>query len=387
MEIKEMNIEQVLERRGAINTEVNDDSLTIERIAELETEVTELNKREAEIKEARAQRQAVLDRVTNATDDSTEFRRLDLFNKGDNNMSEITYNSQSPEYRNAYWKSLAGEKLTEVEERAFTHTTATSAGVVLAKTDVDQIFSLIQANHPILNDITVYRTGTVLELTKHTAIAAGDAKSVAEGVANDDEENTFVKVTLSGKDFSKHVEVSYALGKMNAVNLSQYLIGEIADRLGSAIAKDIYATVVAGMAVGNKLTSAAVKVTTYKELISVFALLGNAKATDIYVNNSTLYNYIVSLADLQGRPLFQPNMQDGVQGYLLGARVKLEDSVADHVILIGEPKQVVGNFVQEPIIEADKDIKRHVDIYAGYARFESALMNDKAFASLTVKQV
>lgn len=320
-----------------------------------------------------------------ANNDTLEVINAINFNEGEQRNME-NFNIESVEYRNAYWKTLAGEPLSEVEQRAFTHTTANSTGVVLAKTDVDQIFSLIQESHPLLNDITVYRTGTVLELTKHTAIVKGDAKSVAEGVANDDEQNTFVKVTLSGKDFSKHVEVSYALGKMNAVNLAQYLIGEIADRLGVAIAKDIYAEIVADMATANKKTSAGVKVTTYKELVSVFALLAKAKATDVYVNNATLYNYIVSLEDLNGRPLFQPNMQDGIQGYLLGARVKLEDAVADNVILVGEPKQVVGNFVQEPMIEADKDIKRHVDIYAGYARFEAELLNDKAFASLTIKQ-
>lgn len=345
-----------------------------------------------EVRSLKDEKKAILDEAIEirnhedqvANDETLEVINSIEFTEGEQRTMENI--NMEMEYRNAYWKTLAGEELTENEQRAFTHTTANSTGVILAKTDADQIFSLIEEAHPLLNDITVYRTGTVLELTKHTAIVAGDAKSVAEGVANDDEQNTFVKVTLSGKDFSKHVEVSYALGKMNAVNLAQYLIGEIADRLGVAIAEDIYAEIIAGMAAANKKTSAAAKVTTYKELVSIFALLSKAKATDVYVNNATLYNYIVSLEDLNGRPLFQPNMQDGIQGYLLGARVKLEDAVADNVILVGEPKQVVGNFVQEPMIEADKDIKRHVDIYAGYARFEAELMNDKAFAQLTIKQ-
>lgn len=375
-----MRLEEINQRLAEIKELVNSENANID---DLTTETDALIEERKSIMDDVEKRKTLLDTVKNLPD-SAVIRKFN--NQEERTMEKNTFGIDSAEYRSAYWKTMAGEKLTDVEERAFTHTTANSTGVVLAKTDVDEIFSLIKESHPLLNDITVYRTGTVLEMTKHTAIAAGDAKSVAENAANDDEQNTFVKVTLTGKDFSKHVEISYALGKMNAVNLANYLIGEIADRLGAAIAKDIYTEITTGIAVGNAKTSAAVKVTTYKELVSVFALLEKAKATDVYVNNSTLYNYIVSLEDLQGRPLFQPNLQDGIQGYLLGARVKIEDSVAANVILIGEPKQVVGNFVQEPMIEQDKDIKRHVDIYAGYARFEAELMNDKAFATLTIKQ-
>ena len=41
----------------------------------------------------------------------------------------------------------------------------------------------------------------------------------------------------------------------------------------------------------------------------------------------------------------------------------------------------------EVAFEQDKDIKTHTNIYAGYARAESALLDDLSFAILTVKQV
>jgi hypothetical protein len=37
------------------------------------------------------------------------------------------------------------------------------------------------------------------------------------------------------------------------------------------------------------------------------------------------------------------------------------------------------------MIESDKDIKRHVYIYSGYARAEGALVDPQAFSKLTVK--
>ena len=66
--------------------------------------------------------------------------------------------------------------------------------------------------------------------------------------------------------------------------------------------------------------------------------------------------------------------------------MKVEDAVAANVLYIGYPKQVVGNMIQDIMVESDKDIKKHVITYAGYARFECKLLAPAAFAKVTVKQ-
>lgn len=299
-------------------------------------------------------------------------------------MNDFT--KASPEYRSAFFKKLAGETLSEIEERAFTSTTANFGGALPVET-VKQIISNIEEEHPILRDITLYRSGTILEVTLHNAIAAGDAAVVNQGVANADEENTWAKVTLSGKDFAKSVEISYALSKMNGQALEAYLVQEISERLGAALAKDVVTQVVADTHADNKKTSAAVKVTTFVELNGLFALLKQAKGKAVYCNEFTLYSYLTSIVDTTGRPVFQPSMQDGVAGMLLGSPVKVEDAVADNIFLIGAPKKVIGNMVQDIMIESDRDIKRHVDIFSGYARFECKLTNAKSFVVFTMKLV
>lgn len=291
---------------------------------------------------------------------------------------------EMPEYRSAYFKTLAGEQLSEIEQRAFTATTTNFGGAMPTAT-LNEIWSNIEEEHPIINDITLYRTGTIMEVSLHTAIVAGDAAVVAQGVANDDEENTFIKVTLSGKDFSKSVEISYALGLMSAPALETYLVKEISDRLGAAIARDIVAQIIADTAAGNKKTSAAVKITTFVELNGLFALLKQAKNVVVYANRSTFFTYLTSIVDTTGRPLFQTSMQDGAIGNLIGSLAKIEDAVADNVFIIGDPKQVKGNMIQDIMVESDKDIKRHVNIYAGYARFECKLSNSLSFVIFTMK--
>ena len=104
----------------------------------------------------------------------------------------------------------------------------------------------------------------------------------------------------------------------------------------------------------------------------------------IYANNATIYGKLVGMVDTTGRPIFQPNAQAGAEGQLVGFPIKREDAIADNKILIGYPKTVVGNIIQDIMLETDRDIKKHVITYAGYARAEFKLVAPKAFALLTV---
>lgn len=379
MTLEEMNLIQVNERLAALDLEVRD-AVSVEAVETAKTEKAGLLERKAELEDLETRKQTALDITAGKIAPPVIETRKDI------KQMEKIMTPEMPEYRSAYFKTLAGEQLTEIEQRAFTATTANFGGAMPVAT-LNEIWSNIEEEHSILGDITLYRTGTVMEVSVHTAIVAGDAAVVAQGVANNDEENTFIKITLSGKDFSKSVEISYALGFMTAPALESYLVSEISDRLGAALARDVVAQIIADTAAGNKKTSAAVKITTFVELNSLFALLKQAKNRVVYANSTTIYTYLTSLVDSTNRPLFQTSMQDGNIGNLIGAPVKIEDAIADNVFFIGDPKKVKGNMIQDIMIESDKDIKRHVNIYAGYARFECKLSNPLSFVIFTMKLV
>lgn len=381
MNIAEMSEREVNEKLVEIRSKLQGDLTVIptEELTAMNTEVDTLNQRSAEIQTAIKKREDELERALNFG------KTVEVPPKKEERKMEEKYTVKSPEYRSAFFKMLAGEQLNEVEQRAFTETTATFGGALPVET-ANQIWSNIEEEHPILGDITTYRTKTVLEVTIHSAIAAGDAAVTAQGAAPTEEQNTWVKVTLSGKDFAKSVDISYAMGMMASPALEPYLIQEIGDRLGAALAADIIAQVTADTAAGNKKTSAAVKVTTYVELNGLFALLKASKGAVVYANEATIYNYLTSIVDTTGRPVFQPNANDDIVGYLLGKPVKIEAAAADNLFYIGNPKKVIGNFVQDIMIEFAKDIKKHVYTYSGYARFECKLTNASAFVIFTVKQ-
>lgn len=379
MDIKNMNLEEVIARLSELDEEVRvaEDIEIVNKAAEEKTELLE-RKREIETIEARkAEIRKVVDLP--ATEIIKEFK--------EERTMTIMNGVSSTEYRNAYLKHLVGGDMTVEERAAFTHTTANTTAP-LPTTMLNEIWDLVSKQHVIMGDIKTYRTGTILEVVKHTAIAKGKAAIVAENAANaDDEQNTFVKVTLSGKDFSKHVVISYAMAAMSIDALESYLVNEIALSIGEALADDTIATIKTGTAAGNKVPSAGVKALTFKELAELFGKLKKVSNRVVYVNNATFYNYIVSMVDTTGRPIFQPSLQPGAMGVLLGATVKIEESVLDNEVFVGDPQMVVCNMVQDILIEQDRDIKTHTNIYAGYARAESALLNDTSFAILTVKLV
>ena len=291
--------------------------------------------------------------------------------------------ADSAAYRNAFLKHISGrdDEMTQMENAAFTHTTGNTAAP-LPTTMLDKIWDLVSGQHSILEDITIYRTGTILAVVKHTAVTQGKAKKVDEGAANDDEKNTLVKVTLSGHDFSKNVDLSYAEAEMSIDALESYLVNEIATSIGEAMAEDVVTTIGTGVAAANKVTGKAAKLT-YAEIADALGKLKRVGNCVAYMQRGTLFNQLVSMVDTTGRPIFQPTAQAGAMGTLLGATIKIEDAVADGTILVGDPKKVLYNMVHDITIETTKDIKHHVYTYAGYARGEGALVDDVAFVQLT----
>lgn len=304
---------------------------------------------------------------------------------GEENDMDKIYDASSMEYRNAFLKHISGrdDEMTKLENDAFVHTTQNTPNV-LPKVMLDQIWDLVSKDHVIVGDVTRYNFNTVVEIPKFTAIAQGAAAVVSENAANDDEQNTFAKVTLSGKDFSKSVELTYAMATMSIDALEQFLISEISRNLGEAIADDMVSTIESGINADNKFNAATSGELVFDDITKAFGKLKRTSAVKVYCTRSTLYNYVVGMVNSAGQLIYQPNANAGANGTLLGAEVKIEESVADGKLLIGDPKRVVNNVFTDILVETDKDIKKHKYIYSGYERSECALMDDRSFAEITV---
>ncbi len=292
-------------------------------------------------------------------------------------------------YKQAFFNTLLGKELTPEQKNAFVHTTGlpNAKSLPIPTETLNEIWSLISEEHAITKDIRKIFSKAVIEIPKHTAVVAGAATTVNEGAANADEQNTFTSVTLSGKDFSKTIDISYAALSMTIEAFEAYLKSEIAEGISGALADDVFAQIDTDIADANKLETAAVGTMTYADIAGAFAKLKgvtNSKVV-VYATRATVYNHLATLEDTEGHLIFQPNANAEIQGYLLGAPVKFDDSVAANRLYIGDATKIPYNVVQDIMVEQDRNIKTHVITFSGYARMQGALVIPTAFARLTVK--
>lgn len=367
-------LKEIEQRLAEIKAELNNENADIEA---LKSETDELIAERGEIIARNQSRQALLNTLAS---DPTAGATVRTF--ADPEPKRAPEHDEEI-YKRAFLKNILGEEMTDEERTAFTHTTA-NTGQVVPKEIQNKIYSQIEEQHPLLKDVQVLRTGAVITIVKHTAIAQGDAKAVAEGAANDDEQNTFVNVELTGKDFSKHVEFSYRLGKIAIPAFEAYLVKEIGDRIGAAMAKDIVTQIKADLNTKNKFNAAVTNKLAFPDILKGLGLLRQTGKVNVYCNSTSLYNAIATLEGAEGRLSFIPNLQDNVSGQILGKPIKEEDALANGEILILDPNQFIYNIVQDILIEKDKDIKTHKQIISGIAIAGGTLTNDKAGAMITV---
>ena len=337
--------EEIESRLAAISAEIDTDGADIDALTE---EVRALKEELRQLDEAAGKRRKLREEVSNGAGE--------VVRRFEQHPEARTYGAGSKEYRNAFLKNLLGLDMTSEERAAFVHTTANTSAV-LPTTMLNSIWDLVSQRHAIMGDITIYRTGTILEVVKHTAIAQGAAKAVSENTA---------------------------MERMSVDALERYLIDEISASLGDAMADDVISQIGTDMTSGNKVNSAANSTLTFKELAALFGKLKRVGAVTVYATRATIYNYLVGMVDTTGRPIFQPSAQAGQEGVILGAQIKVEDSVDDNVVLVGDARRVVYNMIQDIMIESDKDIKKHVTTYSGYARGSGALIDPDSFAQLTI---
>ena len=370
-----MRLEEINKRMAVIGEEIGKEDADLDA---LNVEVDELKEERQAIMDKAEKRKSLQNEVANMANVTVLEKHKE--ERGAEKV-EKEFGADSKEYRNAFLKTLLGERLTDVEERAYLHTTE-NTDAVIPKELQNKIYSTMEEQHPILQDIQILRTGTVLSIVKHVSIDEGDAKAVAEGVANDDEKNTFVNVSLTGKDFSKHVDFSYRLGKMAIPAFEEYLVKEIGNRIGSAMADDIVAQIKSDMNAENKVETDGLL--TSAHFLGGLAKLKQTGRVFVYANNATLYGSIAQMEGDKEKLTFLNNLQDNVSAQILGKGIKEEDAVPEGELLILDPQQFIYNVVQDVMLERDRDIKKHVHTISGFAIAGGTLTNDKAAALVTV---
>lgn len=363
-----MRIDEINTRLAAIQNEI--DNATGDALTALEAEVEALTNERTQIMNEVQTRQQLRANIAAGIITGNTIEP----NEEENNMENRTFTLASEEYRSAFLKKLRNEDMTEVEKRAFTFLT-TNTTAPLPEVMQNRIIDLIGEAHPIVADVYTLGSGTSITIPVATSIAA-DAGKTAEGAASNELEITFDDVNLSGEDYTANVKLSYKMQRMAIPAFEDYIISQIAARLGAKLAVGIVETIKTKMAADNKITSGV----DYANICAGFGALKRVGTVIVYGTRKGVYNKIVGMVDGQKRPIFQQPITAAAAGVLLGCTIKFEDAVGDNELLIGDPKKYLQNVVAPIVIESDKNLDTHQVVYSGYTCQEGTLTDDKAFA-------
>lgn len=321
-------------------------------------------------------------------------------NKEPNN-EEITVDSE--EYKNAWLKytqnpanaTQNADIMNVIYKVNPVNATTSDTGLFVPTTIANDIYSLMLEQHPILSDVRVMDIKGNFTMNIHTGITANDAKSIPVGQCLDPEENTFASVTLKGFQYGKLVEIPWAMRAMNISAWESYLREEIAARLGSKLANDVFYG--AGEAIlemtGVDPTVKAKEPTQVKTYTTLsyedltWAMAKTALPTGqryIYVNEETYWAVLSNMVDGNKRPLFIADPATGVFRSVFGFEVKIESAVKASDIWVGKP--YVGylmNYNQRITTVTDDEPKCLKTNIVGWCVVDGVPVTTKAWALLT----
>jgi len=350
MEIKTMTAEELMERRAAIALEVDAEGADLDALEEEVRSINaELEARKAEAAKKEEVRQAVAAGAGETITESKEEETKNMFG------------IDTKEYRDAFMANLVG--MATPEQRAIlADNSAYGDGLSLPVALDRAIWDQVTTAHPILADVESLRTGMAIKVTKMTPATISKKMDSA---ASSEQTFTGVDVTLVGADYHTYVCLSYAEAKMSQGAMEQFLVKEVADAIGEALAKDVFARILTDATTAQKVTATS---DMFADVKGALALATQARRPVIYAPASAYYEIVGAIA--QGSPF---NI-----GNTLGCEVKL-DSAATKVTVL-DPGMFVLNIIQDTIVESERDAKNAQFVIGGYMRAEGCLRKTKAAA-------
>ena len=349
IDIKTASADELMERRTQIGAEVDNPEADLNALeeearainAELETRKAEEAKKNELREKAMTEGEVILE--------MKEEERKEMFG------------IESKEYRDAFMANLVC-KATPEQRAILADNSAYGDGLSLPVALDKAIWDQVNSNHPILADVDILRTGIAIKVTKMTPAAI---TKKMDSASSSEQTFTGVDVTLVGADYHTYVCLSYAEAKMSQGAMEQFLINEIANAIGEALAKDVFARILTDAGTAQKVTSTS---DMFADVKAALALANLANKPVIYAPASSYYEIVGAIA--QGSPF---NI-----GYALGCEVKL-DNAATKVTVV-DPKLFVLNVIQDTIVETERDAKNAQFVIGGYMRAEGCLRKVKAAA-------
>lgn len=282
------------------------------------------------------------------------------------------------EYRNAFYKSLLGQKLTpvetaafeaakaETEKRADAFSSSTDTAAVLPTATLNEIISKARTMGGLLAECRAFNVPTKIAIPVGTP--ATKAAWHTEGAAVETEKPTIASVTFDGYEILKIFSISAKVRTMSIAAFEAYLVQELTACVMECIADALVNGTGSGQGTGlesitwtdktNAVKIATSASMTYADVVTLVGLLprGYSQGAKFAMNNATLYNQFYGMVDANKRPIFVADPKTDNVGKILGFKVVIDDNIANNDVYFGNYAKYMGyNMPDGIVIETSRD--------------------------------
>lgn len=300
---------------------------------------------------------------------------------------------ESKEYRSAFFKSLLGHKLTDIETRAYNQAmtetradafnTTTNAAAVLPTATLNEVISKARKMGGLISHARQFNLPTNISVPIGTP--STKAAWHTEGEAVETEKANIVNVNFKGYELIKVFSISAATKRMSIQAFESYLVDELTNCVMEAIADALVNGTGTNQgkgidkitwAAGNSFTYAKGKTPKYTDFTKMLGMLkrGYGAGAKFVMSNATLYNHVYSIVDLNERPIFITDPKNEAIGYILGKEVIIDDNMKDGDVILGNFEYMGYNIPEGILIEVSRE-----------SSFKSGLIDYRALAIADTK--
>ncbi|MCI2881243.1 phage major capsid protein [Staphylococcus hominis] len=368
-------------------------------------DVTKLN---IEIEGLNQAKQNIQDK-SQPTKDDTEQRSFNpITNMNFTRQNEVPKENifGSNEYRSAFFKTMLGQELTNLEQRTFnsameqqsiehradSFSSSGNSSAVLPEQTLNEIVKRARTQGGLIAHVRNFNIPTKIRIPIGTP--TDRAMWHTEGEYVEAEKPNTAYVQFEGYEIIKVFSISVKAKTMSISAFESYLVEELTNSVVETIdyalingtgvnqGEGILTGITWNAANSFDMTGA------YTDFTKALALLkrGYSAGAKFAMSNATLYNTVYSVMDNNNRPIFITDAQNETVGHILGKEVIIDDNIEDGTIILGDFNYMGYNLPEGVMLEQSRESSFRSGLvdYRAMAIADTRVLVDEAFVKLSV---
>ena len=336
------------------------------------------------------QRRSMLEAIANGTAQGATPPGNPLAPASNQNTPEERDVLASPEYHDAFFRSMMGLPLSdahraamhEAEERAALTSASNSAGAAIPTETQNEVVRRLAQVAPLIGEITLFNIPGNITVAVESATTT-DGAYHAEGDNASEAADKLVEVNLTGFEAIKLLSISAKVKYMSIPAFESWLIDNLTDGIAYLIENWIVNGTGTNQATGiekaatwtagtNKIKPAAA-VPTYAEVCNLISLLPGVydRRAQFVMSKKTLWQKFMPIRDDAKAPIVKG--EGAGKFYIMGYPVQLTDKVATlGDAYFGDLKTYYGNFAENITVDKSEhsSFRKNLTDYRGTAIFD-----------------